>query len=474
MTQHINADWKPHVAATGVTCYTCHRGKAVPQQVWFKAPPQNNARRLASATAPARTRRRRSVGLTLAALRPVHACTCWSDQADPRRQRPTALPTGNRASIQHTEQTYGADDAHVRGARRELHLLPQHALVHDLGGPPPQRITAWHGIRMVRDLNNDYLEPLTKTFPANRLGPLGDVAKVNCATCHQGVNKPLYGAPMAKDYPELLVATSAQAKAADGLPPPVAEATRSVLYFGVGSSALEGEQAKGLALLIATMSRQAGGQGDDLRLPLGRRRPGGQPGAGQATVRSRCAIRCVAAGIAAGARGARQAAAGRGQPRRARTRPRAASRSRSSSARARLQPGPPDEQAERCSPLRAAAIDGAAYGRAARRRRADDAPAHALQRDDVVVLLLVELAPGALLWGWSRLVLRGWPLRSVSRPALRQGAGQRATTAASGCGPACRARACSRSSTTRPRPMPSSTPRPPSTPIARMPASCAW
>ena len=44
---------------------------------------------------------------------------------------------------------------------------------------------------MVRDLNKDYLEPLTDVFPANRLGPTGDVAKVNCATCHQGVDKPL-------------------------------------------------------------------------------------------------------------------------------------------------------------------------------------------------------------------------------------------------------------------------------------------
>jgi photosynthetic reaction center cytochrome c subunit len=31
----------------------------------------------------------------------------------------------------------------------------------------------------------------------------GDVLKVNCATCHQGANKPLLGAPMARDYPEL-------------------------------------------------------------------------------------------------------------------------------------------------------------------------------------------------------------------------------------------------------------------------------
>ena len=31
--------------------------------------------------------------------------------------------------------------------------------------------------------------------------------------------------------------------------------------------------------------------------------------------------------------------------------------------------------------------------------------------DDVVVLLLVELKPASWLWGWSRIVLRDWPLR---------------------------------------------------------------
>jgi photosynthetic reaction center cytochrome c subunit len=29
------------------------------------------------------------------------------------------------------------------------------------------------------------------------------VAKVNCATCHQGAYKPLNGAKMLKDFPEL-------------------------------------------------------------------------------------------------------------------------------------------------------------------------------------------------------------------------------------------------------------------------------
>jgi len=88
---------------------------------------------------------------------------------------------------------------------------------------PPQRVTAWYGIRMARDLNNAYMVPLTDTFPANRKGVHGDVAKVNCATCHQGVQKPLYGAAMAKNHPELLTASppagaaSAPAAAASGV-----------------------------------------------------------------------------------------------------------------------------------------------------------------------------------------------------------------------------------------------------------------
>ena len=37
MTRRINTSWKPHVAATGVTCWTCHRGQAVPSGDWFNA-----------------------------------------------------------------------------------------------------------------------------------------------------------------------------------------------------------------------------------------------------------------------------------------------------------------------------------------------------------------------------------------------------------------------------------------------------
>ena len=168
----------------------------------------------------------------------------------------TALPTGHVASILHTEQSYGLMMHMSSGLGVNCTYCHNTRNFKSWEGSPPQRTTAWHGIRMARDLNNAYLEPLTKSFPPERLGPLGDVAKVNCATCHQGVYKPLFGAPMAKNYPALTVSAGTKTGAAGALPPPMAQAARSVLYFGIGSSTLVGEQARGLTLLVATLDAQ--------------------------------------------------------------------------------------------------------------------------------------------------------------------------------------------------------------------------
>lgn len=35
MTRNINANWTDHVGNTGVTCYTCHMGKPLPNGLWF-------------------------------------------------------------------------------------------------------------------------------------------------------------------------------------------------------------------------------------------------------------------------------------------------------------------------------------------------------------------------------------------------------------------------------------------------------
>jgi photosynthetic reaction center cytochrome c subunit len=101
---------------------------------------------------------------------------------------------------------------------------------------PPQRLTSWYGIRMARALNREYIEPLTPLWVANprgpaegpnqaRLGPHGDALKVNCATCHQGVNRPLLGAPMLRDYPELNLVSRAPIRTSDVAP--AAEAARN-------------------------------------------------------------------------------------------------------------------------------------------------------------------------------------------------------------------------------------------------------
>ena len=102
----------------------------------------------------------------------------------------------------------------------------------------PQRATAWYGIRMVRDLNNAYLVPLAATFPPNRHGPAGDGPKLNCATCHQGAFKPLYGASMVASHPELVGAVQASVVPAAAASAPVAS-RQAVLLFAVGSATLE-------------------------------------------------------------------------------------------------------------------------------------------------------------------------------------------------------------------------------------------
>ncbi len=250
MTQKVNADWKTHVAATGVTCWTCHRGQGVPSQIWFKAEPQDkradfignlNGQNLASP----------SVGL---ASLPYDPFTPYLLQAKMIGVGAgTALPTGHKASIQDTEMTYGLMMHFSKGLGVNCTYCHNSRNFKAWSESTPQRATAWYGIRMVRQLNNEYLVPLTDTFPAARKGPTGDVAKIYCGTCHQGAYKPVYGAQMAKDFPELLTISADTKTGAATLPSPVAEARRSVLYYDVDSAVLQEAQAQGLVELTATM-----------------------------------------------------------------------------------------------------------------------------------------------------------------------------------------------------------------------------
>jgi photosynthetic reaction center cytochrome c subunit len=209
MTMHINGDWKNHVADTGVTCFTCHRGQPVPANIWFKddGPP----------TAPGSGGDRTDQNWPIASVGrsslPFDPFTPFLNQDDEVRVvSTTALPEGDRQSIKQTEWTY-ALMIHISQA-----LGVNCTFCHNSRSfaawdqSTPSRETAYHGIRMVRDLNTNFLDRLASTFPRDRLGPLGDGPKANCATCHQGVYKPMFGASSLKDYPELAGPAAAAAK----------------------------------------------------------------------------------------------------------------------------------------------------------------------------------------------------------------------------------------------------------------------
>jgi photosynthetic reaction center cytochrome c subunit len=230
MTMHVNGEWKDHVKATGVTCYTCHRGNPVPANIWFDEPTDTSGDGMlgykANQNAPAK-----SVGLTSLptnVLRPFLA-----GDENIRIQSTEAIASPNRASIKQAEWTYGLMMHFSSALGVNCTHCHNTRSMGEWSTSPVTRAQAWYGIRMVRDLNKAYLEPLLANFPANRLGPTGDSPKVNCATCHQGAYKPLLGVSMLKDYMVLAEARPQPEKT----PEPVVETPPVLANDGGAASA---------------------------------------------------------------------------------------------------------------------------------------------------------------------------------------------------------------------------------------------
>ncbi|MCY7305540.1 MAG: photosynthetic reaction center cytochrome c subunit [Rhodoferax sp.] len=229
MTQHLNGEWQQHVASTGVTCYTCHRGNPVPQNVWYD-PKKSRLDTAAMGGMPGMNQPAASVGLSSL---PSDPFTDYLLNDKPIRVNgPVPMAgkgaTANRHSTKQAEYTYGLMVHMSSSLGVNCTYCHNTQSFQDWSISPPQRTTAYYGIRMARDLNQSYLnaEPLTSVFPANRRGPNGDIAKVNCTTCHQGAFKPLYGAKMAQDYPAMLPSDKRKdPNAAAALPAAAASAT---------------------------------------------------------------------------------------------------------------------------------------------------------------------------------------------------------------------------------------------------------
>jgi photosynthetic reaction center cytochrome c subunit len=208
MVRDINANWTQHVAGTGVTCFTCHRGELVPANIWFNNPGQTQAASFLEGTAnPRHPLVTRPVSAT--ARDPMTAFlegdTDIRITSPTSRNREHGLPIkrsrGTHALMIHMSLALGVNCSYCHNTRAFASWQQSR----------PQRTTAWHGIRMVRHLNDTYLNPIGPLLPPHRLGPaMGDAPKANCATCHNGVFKPLFGEPMAAGFPALLSAPAPQ------------------------------------------------------------------------------------------------------------------------------------------------------------------------------------------------------------------------------------------------------------------------
>lgn len=207
MTRHINNDWENHVGDTGVNCYTCHRGNNVPEYVWFEPRITGNQGLMgyySELYGPS----------DYAGVSSLSQQTLVSYLEENDRIRvlgDTALPLrgGNRASTKQTEQTYALMMHMSESLGVNCTYCHNSRAFSQWDQSTPARYNAWFGIRMARQINQDYLIPVTETLPAYRLGYHNDVPKVNCTTCHQYLPKPLNGAPAVEEWPSLAAANVA-------------------------------------------------------------------------------------------------------------------------------------------------------------------------------------------------------------------------------------------------------------------------
>jgi hypothetical protein len=195
-------DWTPHVQQVGVTCYTCHRGQAIPANVWSRDTSPEPQPGMAGYRAGQNVVAKFGGNSSL----PQNALEDYLlNDKNIRVHSTTALPTGtNPNGTKETENTWSLMMHMSESLGANCTTCHNSRAFNDWDQSPPQRVTAWHGIRMSRALNNDYIVGLSPVFPDSRKGPAGDVYKVSCATCHNGVQKPLYGVSMIEDYVDAL------------------------------------------------------------------------------------------------------------------------------------------------------------------------------------------------------------------------------------------------------------------------------
>ncbi len=221
MTQNINANWTSHVQGTGVTCWTCHRGKQIPTNAWAN----DKMADMTTITGNKRGQNTPDARVAYASL-PYGGFEGYlaGPQGFNARVAGGTYPSPKHVvSTKDAERTYGVMMHMSKSLGVNCTYCHNTQAFAQWKESSTQRSTAWYGARMVRQANYEYVTPLGSTLPADQKGPHGDPWKINCATCHQGVNKPMGGVSMRADNPTLWPASYGAAAATPLLRAPAAD-----------------------------------------------------------------------------------------------------------------------------------------------------------------------------------------------------------------------------------------------------------
>ena len=215
MVRYINSKWPEHVAPSGVTCYTCHRGQNVPPWTWYRQEKPSGDQFLGKP---------RPWHLEAKTIRQFFPDVPYNDYLLAKHksaQIQSTDPLVNRYGQAEVAKEQDAEDLYLFMMQMAQSMGVNCTYCHnsrafrDWSQSTPYRWIAYWGIRMARDLNSNYIEPMASVFPANRKGPLGDPAKIACGTCHEGNNKPLGGYRLLDHY---LAGLTEDGKAPDPAP----------------------------------------------------------------------------------------------------------------------------------------------------------------------------------------------------------------------------------------------------------------
>ncbi len=214
MTRYVNSAWGGHVNPTGVTCYTCHRGQPVPAEVWWP--------RIEREQKPFidRAEQWKETAPTVSTFFPNAGYAEYYLQDHPVAVISTsALRTNDVGSYIAATRIYemmmqmslqiGVNCGYCHASRA----------FQDWNQSTPMRWVGYYSLRLIRDLNRNYLLPLAQVIPQQRelvhptpvpvvpayeKGQQPGNALLTCETCHYRLPNPMNGVNMVKDYPGLV------------------------------------------------------------------------------------------------------------------------------------------------------------------------------------------------------------------------------------------------------------------------------